>query len=283
MQKGRKEKPNILRAASALIVDGRFVIFLLFAAAVYCALSVGKVKVSSDLTAFLPADTETRRGLTVMEDEFVAYASANVMVSSVTYDIAESLRDEIAALEHVTDVAFDETTAHFVRASALLPISFDGGSNDPGPEADMAAIRELVEPYDHYISTAVGDDYTSILARELDESTGFGDLRQIADELFSLTDWLLERSGGDALFGTVTLTFLTEDAAAQTVSVPYGAAAGELPEVPDRGGKHWVWELDAAAPLTHSLTVEGRCVGPVTVLATGGRAGRGAPPVCRGV
>ena len=157
-----------MERVSATIVDGRFVIFLLFAvAAVYCFLSLGRVKVNSDLTAFLPPEAETRRGLTVMEDGFTTYASANVMVSNITFDMAEEIRDEIAALDHVTDVGFDGTTAHFINSSALFSVSFDGGSEDPGPVSDMDAIQDIIAPYDHYTSSSIGSDYSSQLAQEM--------------------------------------------------------------------------------------------------------------------
>lgn len=103
----KKEKPDVMKLIAKTIVKYRYVIFLLFtAAAVYCALSIGKVKVNSDLTSFLPTEAETRRGLTIMEDEFVTYASANVMVSNITYGMAEGIRDNIEDLEHVTGVSF---------------------------------------------------------------------------------------------------------------------------------------------------------------------------------
>ena len=161
----KKPKPDVMRLISVAIIKYRYVVFLLFAAAaVYCVLSIGKIRVNSDLTAFLPEETETRRGLTIMEDEFITYASASVMVSNVTYDMADALAEEIGAFEHVTGVAFDDTAAHFVNASALFSISFDGTEDDPGVLADMTGIRELVTPYDNYIATSVGADFSSHLA-----------------------------------------------------------------------------------------------------------------------
>lgn len=55
-------------------------------------------KVNDDITAFLPADTDTRRGLTVMEEEFVTYADAKVMLANTTYERAEAVAEELSAL-----------------------------------------------------------------------------------------------------------------------------------------------------------------------------------------
>ena len=53
------KKPDIMHRIAAGIIRSRSLILILFiAAGIYCALSVGKVRVSSDLTAFLPADMD---------------------------------------------------------------------------------------------------------------------------------------------------------------------------------------------------------------------------------
>lgn len=52
-------------------------------------------KVNDDITAFLPADTDTRRGLTVMEEEFVTYADAKVMLANTTYERAEAAMNDM--------------------------------------------------------------------------------------------------------------------------------------------------------------------------------------------
>lgn len=43
---------------------------------------------NDDITAFLPADTDTRRGLTVMEEEFVTYADAKVMLANTAKELS---------------------------------------------------------------------------------------------------------------------------------------------------------------------------------------------------
>lgn len=57
---------------AAFIVDKRNLFFLLYIfALVFCAFSTGWVNVENDITAYLPEETETRQGLTIMNDEFV--------------------------------------------------------------------------------------------------------------------------------------------------------------------------------------------------------------------
>ena len=62
------------------IVDKRKAFFLVFLAAVlFCGSSIDKGVVNNDITSYLPAETETRRGLTLMDEEFTTYASAQVI------------------------------------------------------------------------------------------------------------------------------------------------------------------------------------------------------------
>lgn len=75
---------SIMRKIAKFIVEKHIIIMLLFVVfVIYSALSISKVRVNEDITALLPPKTETRRGLTVMENEFTAFASANVMVPTL--------------------------------------------------------------------------------------------------------------------------------------------------------------------------------------------------------
>jgi len=168
MSQPKTQKPDIMHSVAAGIVRSRFVIILLFiAAAVYCTLSLGRVKVNSDLTFFLPQNTETRRGLSIMEEEFTTYASANVMVANVTYEKARELADAVAEIEHVSSVDLDDTPSHYTNSAALLSVSFDSLEADPEVETAMGQIRELLSAYDTYIYSGIGQNYFKQLASEM--------------------------------------------------------------------------------------------------------------------
>ena len=143
------------------IVDKRKAFFLVFLAAVlFCGSSIDKVVVNNDITSYLPAETETRRGLTLMDEEFTTYASAQVMLSNVTYRQAEKVAAQLAELDGVSSVAFDDSTDHFKDSSALFSVSFTGEEGSPEADAALAAVKELVAPYDHYVFPS-GDPYDS--------------------------------------------------------------------------------------------------------------------------
>ena len=87
---------------ATFIVDKRNLIFFLYACAlIFCLFSRSWVRVCNDITEYLPETTETRQGLTLMEEEFTTFATARVMVSHVTYEMAEELAEQMEQIEGV--------------------------------------------------------------------------------------------------------------------------------------------------------------------------------------
>lgn len=93
------DKPSFFEKLATAIVDRRNLIFFLYLCAlIFSLFSQGWVKVCNDLTQYLPENTETRQGLTIMEDEFITYGTARIMLSNVTYDMAANLAAELASI-----------------------------------------------------------------------------------------------------------------------------------------------------------------------------------------
>ena len=83
-----------MERVATLIVDKRGILFFIFiAAALFCAVSRNWVSVCDDITRYLPDETETRRGIDLMDREFTTFATAKVMVTNITYDKAQELND----------------------------------------------------------------------------------------------------------------------------------------------------------------------------------------------
>ena len=157
-----------MHLTAAAIVRWRGLFMLLFvAAAIYCGLSLSRVKVNSDLTFFLSPKTETRRGLTIMEENFVTCASEDVMVANLTFERAETLAEEIRGYEHVFSVGFDSSDAHFTSSAALFTISFDAPEDDPGVTQAREKIRALLAPYDSYTYSMDLKHFSQQLAGEM--------------------------------------------------------------------------------------------------------------------
>lgn len=166
MQEKRTESP--MTKVARFIVDKRKAFYLVFIAAfVFCAASINKVQVNNDITSYLPAQTETRRGLTIMDEEFITLGSANVMVSNVTYQTALDLSHKLENIDGVSEVAFDGTEEHYKNSSALFTISFDGEETDPATVEAMNEVLSALEGYDVYSSTQIGRDESATLQQEM--------------------------------------------------------------------------------------------------------------------
>ena len=171
---------------ATFIVDKRNLIFFLYVCAlIFCLFSRRWVRVCNDITEYLPDTTETRQGLTLMEEEFTTFATARVMVSHVTYEMAEDLAEQMEQIEGVSSAVFgssdvgadteedsepetpEDIAEYFKGADALISVTFDGEEEDEISLAALSAIRELLEPYDYYIDSAVGNSQAASLANEM--------------------------------------------------------------------------------------------------------------------
>ena len=114
MQKGK----SFVEKLAEFIVDKRAIILLLYAAAfAFSLVSQNWVSVCNDLTEYLPKETQTRKGLTIMDNEFVTLATSRVMVANITYDEAEKLSEKIKDLDVVEMVDFDDSQDHYKSAN----------------------------------------------------------------------------------------------------------------------------------------------------------------------
>lgn len=167
-QKNSAEKTPFMEKIATFVVDKRNLFFLLYIfLIIFCLFSISWVEVENDITTYLTEDTETKQGLDVMNNNFITYGSARVMVSNVSYDKALELQESIEGVEGVTSVEFDNSNDHFVNSSALLSVTFDGETDDEISKQAMLEIRDLLNEYDTYIDTEVGVDVAADLAAEV--------------------------------------------------------------------------------------------------------------------
>lgn len=153
-----EHKPTPIERLAAFIVDRRkgfYLVYILLI--VFSFFSTGWVSVNDNITDYLSEETETRRGLTLMDEEFVTYATAEIMLDNISFADAQELCDEWEKLPGVKEIAFDDTTDHFVSASALFSVTFDGGSTDDQTVAAFEELERRAADYDAYISASIGD------------------------------------------------------------------------------------------------------------------------------
>lgn len=166
--KEEKEKKSFMEQMATLIVDKRKGFFLAFLIAIiFCAISSGWVQVNDDITDYLPDTTQTRQGLTIMNEEFVTYGSASIMVDNVSFEKAEQIADSLSLIKGVKSVVFDDTKDHYKNASALFSITFEGEETDEISIEAMDKVKEKLAGYDTYISSAVGAGQAELIQNEM--------------------------------------------------------------------------------------------------------------------
>lgn len=155
--KEEKKEGNFWLTLASFIVDKRKAIEILFVVAIiYSIASVNKVQVNQDITSYLPAESETRRGLTIMEEEFTTYGMARVMVANVTYDRAEELREQIEDVPGVKSVVFDDSEDHYRGTNALYDLTVEGEDEDTVSISAVKEIKNVLSSEDVYVSTTIG-------------------------------------------------------------------------------------------------------------------------------
>ena len=180
---------SFFETIARFVVDRRNLIFFLYiVAAIFSVISSHWVAVDNDITDYLSKDTETRKGLTLMDDEMTTFGTARIMVSHVTYDIAYDLAGQIEGIDGVSSAKLGdndpadppdedddddepdtpEDIADYMQgANALITVTFDGEEDDDSAKAAMQDIRTLLSGYDTYISTTVGVSQADTLAQQM--------------------------------------------------------------------------------------------------------------------
>lgn len=157
-----KKKGNLWLTVATFIVNKRKAIEILFVLAIiYSVLCINKVQVNQDITSYLPADSETRQGLSIMDEQFMTYGSAKVMLANVTFNQADSLVDSLENVDGVKEVAFDDSSDHFKGTNALFDITFSGTSDEQVSRDALNSVKDILADYDVYVSTEVGSEESS--------------------------------------------------------------------------------------------------------------------------
>lgn len=164
----KEENETFMFKLASFIVDKRNLFFLLWIfLMIFSLFAGGWVKVENDITSYLPETTETRQGLTIMDEEFTTYGTASVMISNITYEEAEKIAEDIEAVEGVSEAAFDNTQDHYKNSAAMFSVTFDGEEDEQISIDAMNEIKELVSGLDVSVYSTVGSDSSAQLAADM--------------------------------------------------------------------------------------------------------------------
>ena len=152
---------------AAFIVDRRNLFFLLLIIGVIFSLFSTKwIQVENDLKTYLPETSESRRGLDIMEEQFITYGTAQVMAENVSPDRAQTLYEELREIQGVQSVEYDEDQ-HYRNVSALYTITFDYSEKDEKCLTALEAVQTHLAGEDIYVSTDLGNSVAQIIDQEV--------------------------------------------------------------------------------------------------------------------
>ena len=159
---------SFMEKVATFIVDKRNLIFLLtIILLIFSVFSRNWVEVESDLTYYLPADSETKQALAIMDEQFVTYGTAEIMVANITPDQAAALEPKIKEVKGVQSVDYDETTDHYNNLSALYSVTFSYSEDDDACLDSLDAVKELLRDYDLYVDTDLGNTQQETIDHEI--------------------------------------------------------------------------------------------------------------------
>ena len=126
-----KEKPGFVTKVATFIVDKRKGFFLFF----YSGGDILPVRYAVDAGQqrynVLPARFHGNgKGLSMMNEQFVTYGSANVMIDNVTYETAERLTGQMLKINGISEAVIDQTEAHYHNGAAMISVTFKGEAGD---------------------------------------------------------------------------------------------------------------------------------------------------------
>ncbi len=157
-EKDKKDESFMIKL-STLIVDKRKGFYLIFIMLIiFSVIYMNKVEVNNDLTTYLPGTTETRQGLDLMEEQFITYGTARVMVCNVTLEQAQELAGCLERLEGVSMLTFDDSEEHYHDMEALFDITFKAEAETEDAQEYLNAVLEELKGYDVYYSSDIGQE-----------------------------------------------------------------------------------------------------------------------------
>ena len=175
MNDNEKQTSSVMIKIASFIVDKRMLFFLIYIIAlIFSFFSSGWVNVENDLAAYLADDTETKRGLDLMEEQFTTFGTAKVMVANITWEEARMLKNRIAEMDGVQSVGFTEETEeekefikHYHDGGALYSLTFNYDEDDPRALETLNHVKDELSSYDLYVSTSLGNQQAEIIANEM--------------------------------------------------------------------------------------------------------------------
>ena len=168
MSENRMDNRSFMIRTAEGIVRLRSLFLVVFAALiVFSCFSISWVNVENDITAYLQDSAESKRGITIMNEEFRTYATADIMVENVDEKEAQRIADLLAETEGVTLVNYDGSAKHFRDNKALYNITFSGTASDQAAIDGAARVKDALGAYTYSFHSDSFSTLNEIIVTEM--------------------------------------------------------------------------------------------------------------------
>ena len=152
-----------MKRLSIFIVNKRiFILTVMLILTAACGFLIPQVGVNSDMTKYLPNDSQMRQGISLMEEEFPEENAAytiRVMFRGLSDDKKMELKDALATVKNVESVSFDPDSSDYNSGEYSLYILNTQYGYDT--EEETAIEEQVAETYSDYDLTIKNDDTSS--------------------------------------------------------------------------------------------------------------------------
>lgn len=153
-----KKKEKLLIKIGDFIVKFRYVFLVLFLGlGLFSLFQLDKVSINYEITSYLPDNTETKKGLQIMEEEFGNLNGLELMIKNISLNEAEQVAIELNNISNITSVSFENNENFYKNDIAFYIISLDDVS-DSEKEDIKEDIISVVADQEYYLYDEFNDD-----------------------------------------------------------------------------------------------------------------------------
>lgn len=156
------KKTGFIKTLARGIVYRRKLYYLVFIILfIASALCIPKTKINYDITDYLPNSTETKQSVDIMKNQFVTYATAQIMVSNISVDTARELYEKLSNgdILGAKSISFPEGINGYRNSSAKYSVTFDSEEGSDKVTKGVQQIRKILDGYD--VSIACGSSFSA--------------------------------------------------------------------------------------------------------------------------
>ncbi len=157
------------KISSFIVKYSKIILVLFIAMIVYSVLSINKVNIEYSVTSYLPLETDTKKALDIMDEEFITYGTSTILIRNITYEDAYRLKEEIVDIDGVKELKFENTEDYYKESTALFSITYTGNDED---DLSINAYNEVinkVKGYDALVASSLIDNYANELQSDINK------------------------------------------------------------------------------------------------------------------